>query len=125
MMEGKAKKRILLVDDSRTSLRQLEKVFMDLGKFEVIGKARNGAEAVKLYKTLNPDLVVMDIIMPSMDGLQALRSIMQLDKQAKVLMISSVGGVGDKAIDVFRLGAIGIISKPYDPQQIANTIESL
>ena len=124
-MGGEAKKRILLVDDSRTSLIQLEKVFLDLGRFEIIGRAKNGVEAIKLYRTLNPDLVLMDIVMPVMDGLQALRAIMQFNKQAKVLMVSSVGGVGEKVAEVLRLGAAGIISKPYDQEQIAKMIESL
>jgi len=119
------RKKILLVDDSMTSLDLLEKVFVGKDDFEIIGRARNGAEAVKLYQTHQPDLVFMDIIMPIMDGIQALRMIMQLNKEARVFMVSSVGGVGEKAAEVLRLGARGIIAKPFESEEIFKMMEAV
>ena len=60
------------------------------GGFDVIGHAKNGAEAVKLFKTLEPDVVLMDIVMPMMDGIQSLRTLMRLDPNARVVVVSSV-----------------------------------
>ena len=90
-----------------------------------MGRASNGAEAVKHFTTLRPDLVLLDIMMPVMDGLQALRMILQLDKDAKVIMTTSVAGVGEKASEAFRLGACAIISKPFEAADIAKTIDSV
>lgn len=124
-MAGETRKRVLLVDDSAASMRLLDKLFSDASRFEIIGRAVNGAEAVKLYQMLNPDLVVMDVIMPVMDGIQALRVIKHLDSNARVLIISSVAGDAHKAAELLRLGARGLITKPFDPQQVLSLIDSI
>lgn len=114
----------MLVDDSIASIKILEGIFSDQQKFDIIAKASNGAEAVKLYQLHKPDLVILDIMMPVMDGLQALRIIMQLDRQAKVIMVSSMSGVGENTTEALKLGARGLISKPPNPIELIQLIEA-
>jgi len=121
---GKAMK-VLIVDDSKTTAKQLGQIIDELEGFEVIDIASNGAEALKLYKQLSPDIVCLDIVMPVMNGLQALRTLLQQDPQAKVVVISSIGGVGGKVVEALKLGAKSVISKPFEPQQVKEALESL
>jgi two-component system, chemotaxis family, chemotaxis protein CheY len=115
--------RVLLVDDSLSVGRQLERILAEAAQYEVVGQARNGAEAVKLYAAEKPDLVVMDIVMPVMDGLTALRTILGMNRSARVVMISSVGGVGEKASEALRMGAKAVVSKPFEPDDVLATFD--
>lgn len=117
--------RILIVDDSHTACRQLAQMISELPGFEVVGKAKNGADAIQQYQQLNPDIVCLDIVMPVMDGLQALRAILSIDSNAKVIIISSVGSLGSKAALAFRLGAKSVISKPLDKNQLFQVLQNL
>ncbi len=105
---------VLIVDDSRTVLAQIEKAVAANGAVEVVGTARNGAEAVKQVSQLRPNLVLMDIVMPDVDGLAALRLIQSRNPETRVAMLSSVGAMASKAEEAFRLGAIQVLSKPID-----------
>lgn len=120
-----SKRKVLIVDDSLTVARQLRAILEATHDFEVIGHARNGIEAVKMYRTDKPDLVLMDIVMPEMDGLQATRTICALDAEAKIIVISSAAGVGDKVTEALRLGARNIISKPFDAGTILSVLRAL
>ena len=117
--------KVLVVDDSIAIARQLTKLVEGFGDFEVVGHAKNGAEAVKLFKSLEPDVVLMDIVMPMMDGIQSLRTLLRLDPNAKVVMISSMGGVGAKVEEALRLGASSVISKPFEPERVKAALENL
>jgi len=117
------KKRVLIVDDSVFTFEQLKNIVEKTGLGEVVGHAKDGLEGVKLYRKLAPDVVFMDILMPNMDGLQALRTIVSMDKNAKVIMISSLGGAAEKAEEALKYGAKGIISKPFDEKQIKKILE--
>jgi two-component system chemotaxis response regulator CheY len=117
--------RVLVVDDSVTAARQLGDIIAQISGCEVVEIARNGAEAIKLYQQLSPDVVCMDIVMPVMDGLQAMRVILQRDKTAKVVIVSSIGGVADKAVEALKFGAKSIISKPFQPEEIRKTLQAL
>lgn len=119
------KKRVLLVDDSIVFARLLQKILEDSGNFEVVGHGKNGIEGVKLYTTLRPDLVCMDLIMPEMDGLQAIRTIMSLDKDAKIVVVSSATSVGDKVMEAIKFGAKNAISKPLDPEKVVEILSAL
>ncbi len=118
-------RRVLVVDDSIAIARQLTGLVESFGGYEVVGHAKNGAEAIKMYKTLAPDVVLMDIVMPMMDGIQSLRTLLRLDPEAQVVMISSMGGVGDKVEESLRLGAKSVIAKPFDPDQIRAALDKL
>ena len=105
---------VLIVDDSRTVLAQIESVVAANEGVEVVGTARNGAEAVQQVSQLHPDLVFMDIIMPDIDGMAALRLIQSKNPETRIAMLSSIGAVASKAEEAFRLGAIQVLSKPID-----------
>jgi YesN/AraC family two-component response regulator len=107
---------VLIVDDSRTVLAQIEKAVAANDAVEVVGTARNGAEAVKQASQLRPDLILMDIVMPDVDGLSALRLIQSKNPETRVAMLSSVGAMASKAEEAFRLGAIQVLSKPIDEE---------
>jgi YesN/AraC family two-component response regulator len=105
---------VLIVDDSRTVLAQIENAVASNENVEVVGTARNGAEAVQQVSQLRPDLVLMDIVMPDVDGLAALRLIQSKNPETRIAMLSSIGAMASKAEEAFRLGAIQVLSKPID-----------
>jgi len=107
---------VLLVDDSRTVITQIEKVVTESEVAEVVGTASNGSEAIQKASELKPDLVIMDIVMPDVDGLGALRMLQAKQPEIRVVMLSSVGGMASKAEEAFRLGAIQVLGKPVDDE---------
>ena len=117
--------RVVIADDSIAVARQLEKIITGSGEFEVVAQARDGLEAIKAYQTHHPDILCMDMNMPAMDGITALRTLLALDTQAKVVMITSLGGVGDKFTEALRLGAKAIISKPFEPEHLLKILRGL
>jgi YesN/AraC family two-component response regulator len=116
-MPGK-KLTVLLVDDSRTVLSQIEKAVEASEEAEIIGTASNGAEAIQKARELNPDFVIMDIVMPDIDGLAALRMLQANQPDIRVAMLSSVGGMASKAEEAFRLGAVQVLGKPVDAEAL-------
>ena len=118
-------KRVLIADDSLTVARQLERIVNSTGEFVTIGHARNGAEAIRLNQTENPDIILLDMNMPVMDGLTALRNLAALDPEAKVVMVTSLGGVGDKYAEAIKLGARSVISKPFEAENVLQVLRSL
>jgi two-component system chemotaxis response regulator CheY len=116
---------VLLVDDSRTVLAQLERILNEIDDVSIIGMARNGASAIRMATESRPDLVLMDIVMPGLDGLSALRTIKSMHPEMEVAMVSSVSGDAQKAEEAFRLGACQVLGKPFDAEVfdalIANT----
>jgi YesN/AraC family two-component response regulator len=109
---------VLIVDDSRTVLAQIQGIVAASELAEIVGTARNGAEAVRQVSQLQPDLVLMDIVMPDVDGLAALRLIQAKQPRTRVAMLSSVGAMASKAEEAFRLGAIQVLSKPVDAESL-------
>ena len=118
-------KKVLIVDDSISVARQLEKIITESGDFEVLGHGKNGLDALKMYKTLNPDIICMDMNMPGMDGITALRSLVALDPGVKVVMITSLGGVGDKFTECMKLGARNVLSKPFEAETVLKTLREM
>ena len=120
---------VLLVDDSRTVLAQLERLLADVDDLAIVGTARDGAAAIRVATEAKPDLVLLDIVMPGLDGLSALRTIKSMHPKIEVAMVSSVSGDAQKAEEAFRLGACQVLGKPFDPDVIealvANVRESL
>jgi two-component system chemotaxis response regulator CheB len=105
---------VLIVDDSRGMLAQLERLIAEVDGVEVVGTATDGAGAIQRVAELAPDLVLMDIVMPGIDGLSALRILRDQNSNLRVVMVSSVGGSGSRAEEAFRLGALEVIGKPFD-----------
>jgi YesN/AraC family two-component response regulator len=105
---------VLLVDDSRTVLLQMERAIAASEDAELIGTASNGAEAIQRARELKPDLIIMDIVMPVIDGLAALRVLNDKQPGIRVAMLSSVGATTSNAEEAFRMGALQVLSKPID-----------
>lgn len=118
-------KKVLIVDDSLAVARHLQKILTEAGDFEVIGHAHDGAEALKMHQEQHPEIICMDMNMPGMDGITALRSLVALDQKVKVVMVSSLGGVGDKFNEALKLGASTVISKPFQPQEVLQALRKL
>ncbi|MGH4138682.1 response regulator [Clostridium sp.] len=109
-------KRVLITDDA-VFMRMSLKAMLERNGFEVVGEAENGEIAVEKYKLLKPDIVTLDITMPVMEGLEALKLIKAFDKNAKIIMISAMGQetiVRDAVIS----GALGFIVKPFKEETI-------
>ena len=103
--------RVLMVDDSST-VRRLGAQMLRAELFEVCGEAENGLRAVEMYKELVPDVVTMDVNMPVMNGIEALRQILSFDPKAKVVMLTSEGH-RDMILEAVKLGAKGYVVKPF------------
>lgn len=115
---------LLLVDDSKIALAQLGAIIGEIDCAEVVGTAENGLSAIRSAADSTPDLILMDIVMPEMDGLSALRLMRAKNSEVRVAMVSSLGGSGSQAEEAFRLAAVQVIAKPFDPELINALIES-
>lgn len=104
----------LVADDSEFARKNISMVVSTIGG-RVIGEAANGKEALALYSDLTPDLVLMDITMPELDGIDTLRQIMTKNKDAKVIIVSSLGHK-DIIWKAMGLGARSFLTKPYSPE---------
>jgi two-component system chemotaxis response regulator CheY len=113
-------KRVLVVDDAAV-MRMMIKGILAKNGFEVVGEAQNGAEAVERYKQLAPDLVTMDMIMPEMDGISAVKAIVAHDPNAKIIMCTSMGQQA-LVLEAIAAGAKSFITKPFQPPKILETI---
>ncbi len=115
--------RFMIVDDSLFQRKNLGKMVSRMGG-EVIAEASNGKEAVDLYHRLGPDVVLMDLVMPEMEGIEAVEKIMEIDTEAKIVVISSIGY--DEVVNrALSLGAKHFLTKPVDINQAANVITSV
>ncbi len=116
-------KRVLIVDDA-SFMRIALKTVLEKNGFEVIGEAENGVVGVKKYGELNPDIVTMDITMPEMNGVEALRMIRSIDSNAKIIMISAMGQE-NFVREAVMLGAKGFIVKPWNEDYVVETLSKL
>ena len=112
---------VLIVDDSRTSRRILRDILERAG-YSVVGETINGKEGVEQYEKLRPDIVTMDITMPEMDGIEALRIIKASHPEAKVVMITAAGQK-DKMLEAVRIGAEEFVSKPFVEETVLEALE--
>ena len=103
-----------MADDSAFARRTIGLVLEKAGG-SIVGEAGNGREAVDLYTRLRPDLVVIEITMPELDGVEALRRIMAQDKKARVIMVSSIGHK-EMVWKAICLGAKSFVTKPFSPE---------
>jgi two-component system chemotaxis response regulator CheY len=104
---------ILIVDDAHFTREVLRKIIKSAGITTKIIEAADGMEAVMKYKEYKPNLVTMDVLMPKVDGIQALRAIKKIDPSAKVIMISS-SGKSHIVQEAMKLGALDYVLKPFD-----------
>lgn len=115
--------RVLVVDDAMF-MRNSLKIMLEKNQIEVVGMAENGVQAVNQYKALRPDVVTMDITMPEMDGLEALRAIREFDRDAKIVMISAVGKE-DAVREAIIGGAKNFIVKPFQEEKVIAVMSKL
>lgn len=116
-------KRVLICDDA-VVMRMMIKGILSKSGYEVVGEAQNGAEAVDKYKELSPDLVTMDMVMPEMDGITAVKQIISHDPNAKIIMCTSMGQQA-LVVEAIQAGAKSFITKPFQPPKILETINKV
>jgi two-component system chemotaxis response regulator CheY len=109
-------KRVLIVDDALIMRMRIKEIARESG-WEIAGEAGNGEEGIARYRELRPDLTTLDIVMPGMDGVSALRQIKQEDPGARIVMVSAVDQKG-KLTECIRLGAVDFIVKPFDKARL-------
>ena len=114
-------KRVLIVDDALIMRMRIKEIAGEMG-WEIAGEAVNGEEAVARYRELRPDLMTLDIVMPKMDGVTALRMVREEHPQARVVMVSAVDQK-EKLSECIRLGAVDFIVKPFDKTRLKNFFE--
>ncbi|WP_186577461.1 response regulator [Aquibacillus kalidii] len=113
-------KKILIVDDA-AFMRMMIKDILSKNGYDVVGEAQDGAQAVEKYKELSPDLVTMDITMPEMDGITALKEIKKMSGEAKIIMCSAMGQQA-MVIDAIQAGAKDFIVKPFQADRVLEAI---
>ncbi|MFA6195075.1 MAG: response regulator [Sulfurimonas sp.] len=112
--------KILIVDDSLIIRKKITTIVEKLGH-KVVGQATTGQEAIDIYENVQPDLVTMDITMPDMNGITAVKHIMKINTNAKIIMVTSLGQE-DMVIDSIKAGAIGYMLKPITDEKLAEII---
>ena len=115
--------KILIVDDSRTSRKMLRNILESNGH-EIIDEAVNGHEGVQKFQALKPDVVTLDITMPVVDGVEALKMIKALDPESKVVMVTAAGQK-NKMIECIKAGANEFLTKPFEQQEIVDVINKM
>ena len=113
-------RKVLSVDDA-AFMRMMLKDILTKNDFEVVGEAENGKVAVASYQKLQPDIVTMDITMPEMDGIAAVKEIKSQDPAARVIMCSAMGQQA-MVIDAIQAGAKDFIVKPFQPERVLEAV---
>ena len=116
-------KSILICDDA-AFMRMMIKDILSKNGYNIAGEAENGVKAIEKYKEVNPDLVLMDITMPEMDGIQALKAIKAADSGAKVIMCSAMGQQA-MVIEAIQSGAKDFIVKPFQAERVLEAVKKV
>jgi len=114
---------ILIVDDSLVVRKKL-RVILELYGHIVADEAENGLIGIRKYKELNPDIVIMDITMPVLDGIEAVKRICKININAKIIMLSAMGQQ-EIIVDAIKSGALNFIVKPFEPQKVIKVINQV
>ncbi len=117
--------KVLIVDDAMFMRNMIGDIFegknFDGQEFKVVAEAENGIEAVEKYQEHNPDIVTMDIVMPEMTGIEALKEIMKLDSKANIVMCSALGQ-DSLVMEALDSGAKDFIVKPFQPEKVLDVV---
>lgn len=113
--------KILIVDDAMFMRAAVKKTVEEVGH-TVVGEAGNGLEAIEIYKAVSPDLVLMDITMPDMDGIEATKRIMEVDGSAKIVMVSAMGQM-EMVVRAINAGAKDFVVKPVDADKLKGCLK--
>jgi len=112
---------VLVCDDSAFMRAMLGEILTQAG-LEVVGEARSGLEAIQKFREQRPDLVTMDLLMPDMGGIDAVREIVSLDPAARVLMCSAMGQQS-LVLEALQAGARDFVVKPFQPSRVLEAVE--
>jgi two-component system chemotaxis response regulator CheY len=112
--------RILIADDL-SFMRMIQREILTARGYQVVGEASDGREAVDKYQTLKPDLVILDITMPNMNGLEAMRKILSINPKARIIMCSALGQQ-NLIVDAIKAGVKDFIVKPFKAERILSAI---
>jgi two-component system chemotaxis response regulator CheY len=115
--------KILIVDDAIFMRRMLSDILKESG-YEIIAEAGNGIEGINEYKKSMPDMVTMDIIMPEMGGIDAIKGIINHDPNAKILVVSAMGQQ-QLVVEAIQAGAKDFIVKPFEPSRVLSAVERI
>lgn len=113
-------KKVLVVDDAAFMRMMLKDILIKNG-FEVVGEAENGALGVVAFQKLQPDIITMDITMPEMNGIDAVKAIKSLSPAAKIVMVSAMGQQS-MVIEAIQAGASDFIVKPFQPERVVDAL---
>lgn len=116
--------RVLVVDDHPIVIGGTRAFFDQVEDIQVIGEAQNGAMAVDVFKQLKPDVTLMDLVMPEMDGIEAIRLITEDEPEAKILVLTSFI-TDDKVFPAIKAGAMGFLLKDSEPQDLIDAIRNV
>ena len=116
--------RILLVDDHPVVRKGIRAMLESEQGMQVVGECADGEQAVRQYAALRPDVVLMDLVMPNMDGIAAIRRIMELDNAARILVLTSFS-TDDKVFSALQAGAAGYLLKDSDPDDLLRAIRQV
>ena len=111
---------VLVCDDAIFMRTMISDILAQAG-FEIVGEAETGSQAVEKYRQLKPDLVTMDIVMPDMGGIDAVREIVKQDPDAKILMCSAMGQQA-LVVEAIQAGAKDFVVKPFQPERVVDAI---
>ena len=112
--------RVLIVDDAAFMRMMVKDIFSKNG-YEIVGEAENGVKAIEKFQELKPDLTTMDITMPEMDGITAVKEIKKIDPSAKVIMCSAMGQQA-MVVEAIQAGARDFIVKPFQPDRVLEAV---
>lgn len=112
-------KKLMIVDDSNIIRNKIERLNVD--KLNIVAKARNGLEAIELFKVHQPDIVTMDITMPGMDGLECIKKLVAMNPNVIILVVSALSDK-EVGIDALSYGARGFICKPFTEEDLSLTL---
>lgn len=115
--------KIVVVDDSLIIRRNIAKMLERMGH-EIVAEAKNGKEAIACYSKHSPDLITMDITMPDMDGIEAVKGIIKRNEEAKIIMVTS-HGQEEMVIAAIKAGASGYVLKPVNAEKLSNAIKRI
>ena len=114
---------VLVCDDAIFMRTMITDILTQAG-YDVIGEAETGAQAVEKYRQLKPDLVTMDIVMPDMGGIEAVREICKVNPEAKILMCSAMGQQA-LVVEAIQAGAKDFVVKPFQPSRVLEAVQRL
>jgi two-component system, chemotaxis family, chemotaxis protein CheY len=112
----------VLVCDDAIFMRTMIGDILNQAGFEIVGEAESGLQAVQKYRELKPDLVTMDIVMPDMGGIEAVREICKQDPDAKILMCSAMGQQA-LVVEAIQAGAKDFVVKPFQPSRVLEAVQ--